>query len=437
VFSALVRRALVRYAQGAPGGGDDPGRVVILLSSAWGMGGTIRAAINLAGWLAQSREVEIITPYRRRDEPFFGTFPAGVTVTALADERPGRGPRGATGLGYTVLRRFSSVLCPSADRLRKDHSLWSDVQLVRRLRGRAGILIGTRPGLNIMIAQLSPPGFRTVGLEQMHLANHRQRLRAAIARWYPQLDALVALTEQDVEEYDRLLDGGLRLASIPNTVRPLGGPEVDPSTKVAVAAGRLGRLGQKGFDLLLAAWAQVAERHPDWRLVIHGEGELRPELESMTRELGLAGGVELPGAATDMGRAMAEGSVFVLSSRFEGFPLILLEAMSKGLACASFDCPTGPAEIIDHGGNGLIVPAEDVGALSRAIVELIEDERLRARLGSVARETAAEYEMAAIGPRWDQLLESLEPARERRRWPVAEAASVLVPVYAALSALSV
>ena len=415
ILYALPRRALLRYVRTPRGRADASDGVVILLSSAWGMGGTIRSALNLAGWLAQHRHVEIITPYRRRDDPFFGAFPSGVVVTALADERAGHAPRGLSGVAYRRLHRLPSVLFPKVDRLRKDHSLWTDIMLVRLLRRRTGILIGTRPGFNIMLAMMRPPGFTTVGMEQMHLDNHRARLRRAIEHWYPRLDALVALTEQDVEEYDDLLRGQLKLEAIPNTVRLLGGPEIDPSRNVAVAAGRLGRLGQKGFDLLLLAWAKVAERHPDWRLRIHGEGPLRPQLEAMVRDLGLIDLVELPGAADDMGEALSEGSVFVLSSRYEGFPLILLEAMSKGLACVGFDCPTGPSEIIADHANGLLVPPEDVEALARSIVELIEDAELRRRLGDAAATTALEYTMESIGPHWDRFFDELHPTRKPPR----------------------
>ena len=95
---------------------------------------------------------------------------------------------------------------------------------------------------------------------------------------------------------------------------------------------------------------------------------------------------------------MAQASVYALSSRFEGFPLVLVEAMSKGMACVAFDCPTGPADIIDDHRNGLLVPAKDVEGLTAALMEMVEDEELRRRCGDAAIETAREYTMAAIGP---------------------------------------
>jgi len=108
---------------------------------------------------------------------------------------------------------------------------------------------------------------------------------------------------------------------------------------------------------------------------------------------------------------MAQASVYVLSSRFEGFPLVLIEAMSKGMACVAFDCPTGPADIVDDHRNGLLVPARDVEGLTAALMEMVEDEDLRRRCGEAALVTAEDYTMASIGPKWDEMMQAL--LRER------------------------
>jgi len=139
-----IRSALVRYARTAPPPGGDPGRkVYILLVSAWGMGGTIRAAVNLAGYLADHHDVEIISTYLRRGHPYFPIDPR-VKVTALEDQRPGGIPRRAQPV-YRVLRRFSSALYHPADYRAHNHNLWTDVRLVRMLRRKTGIVIASRP----------------------------------------------------------------------------------------------------------------------------------------------------------------------------------------------------------------------------------------------------------------------------------------------------
>jgi glycosyltransferase involved in cell wall biosynthesis len=407
----LVRAALVRYVRARPGAADRIGserRITILLSSAWGMGGTIRAVLNMASYLAEAGwEVQILTGYRRRDTPFFGEFPPGLDVTPLDDQRADHAPHGLRGAIYRRLRRAPSILFPREDRLHRDYSLLTDIRLVRHLRRRCGILVGTRPGYNVLIADLGLPGCRTVGFEHMNLGFHKPGIRRQITRAYPKLDALVLLTDRDREAYDELLQGRQRLAVIPNAVTPLRGSPADPAVKVAVAAGRFGLDGQKGIDLLLQAWAPIAKSHPDWRLVIYGEGRARAALTEQRSALGLDGTVEMPGATKDMGGAMGAGSIFVLSSRFEGFPLILLEAMSSGLACVSFDCPTGPADIIDDHRNGLLVPPQDVGALSRAIIEMIEDQDLRRRCAEAGTDTVSAYTLDAIKPRWGSLFSEI------------------------------
>jgi glycosyltransferase involved in cell wall biosynthesis len=117
------------------------------------------------------------------------------------------------------------------------------------------------------------------------------------------------------------------------------------------------------------------------------------------------------GATKQLGEALAQASIFVLSSRFEGFPLILIEAMSKGLAVVSYDCPTGPSDIVDDHQNGILVPAKDIDALAEGMRELMADEPLRRRVAAAASESAKAYEIESIGPHWAELFTSLTNAR--------------------------
>jgi glycosyltransferase involved in cell wall biosynthesis len=408
-----VRSVLVRHVRAQPRPADLPGaerRVSIILVSAWGMGGTIRAALNLAGYLADHYEVEIISVFRRRDESFFGAFPPGVKVTALDDQRPEAIPRGLRGRVRELLRTRASVLMHPIDHAAGEFNLWIDVRLARKLHRKTGYLITTRPGLNLLAGQLSPPGLVRIGQEQMHLGNHNKRLRKAMPRHYPKLDALAVLTDRDMAAYEELLDGAAangrpRLARIPNTVREMGGAKADLSSKTILAAGRL--TPQKGFDLLIRAYPRVAAAHPDWHLRICGRGDGQERLEELIAEHGVGEHVTLAGPAEQLGDDMEAASVFVLSSRFEGFPLVLLEAMSKGMAAVAFDCPTGPADIIEDHRNGILVPLKDLDALADGIIEMIEDEELRRRCAAAAVETASRYTMEQIGPHWDELLREL------------------------------
>jgi glycosyltransferase involved in cell wall biosynthesis len=366
------------------------------------MGGTIRASHNLAAHLVKTYDVELLSVVRRVSQPFF-PFPPGVAATALDDRRRGL----ERGVLRRVLRWLPSTLMNPADRAADHCNLWTDIALVRSLRGQSGFLVTTRPGFNLLAAELAPPGLVTVGQEHMHFHAHPAPLRGAMKRRYGGLAALAVLTTQDLEEYRAHLGSAIRLVRIPNAAE-IGGPKADLSAKTILAAGRLSR--QKGFDLLIAAFAEIAPGHPDWRLRICGEGRIRSELERLVEEAGLDAQVDLPGRC-DIAAEMACASVFALSSRFEGFPVVLVEAMSKGMAVVSFDCPTGPAEILEDHRNGILVPAEDVTALAASIGELMEDDDLRGRCAAEAVDTAAAHTVDAIGGRWATLLSQLADER--------------------------
>jgi glycosyltransferase involved in cell wall biosynthesis len=373
-------------------------RVVFLVQHAYGQGGTIRTVLNCAGSLADRYDVAVVGLVRTRRTPAF-PLPDGVAVSCLDDrvEPP-------SGLVRKLLARLPSVLVPRGEASRKHCSLWTDLLLLRFLRSlRGGVLITTRPSLNLAAAAFAPPGVRTIGQEHMNLGRHRAAVRARIARRYARLDTVVTLTPTDLASYERELPQVKDLRCIPNAVPPLDGPPADPHAKVVVAAGRL--VPQKGFDLLLAAWERAADRRPGWELRVFGAGRLENELRADIEARGLTGSAFLMGRTAAMGAELARASVYALSSRFEGMPLVLIEAMSKGLAVVAFDCPTGPREVMTDDADGLLVPAEDVAAFASALGRLMDDADLRIRLGSRAVETVTRYAPEIVADQWAALLD--------------------------------
>jgi glycosyltransferase involved in cell wall biosynthesis len=389
---------------------DRPGapRIRLVLNNAYAMGGTVRATLTLAGELAERHDVEIVCVRRHRRDPAF-PFPPGVPVTVLDDRTDG-----SRSLVRRLLRALPSLLVHPEDYAYGGSTLWSDLQLARMLRATAGdLVVATRPGYALMLAALAPRTAITVAQEHMHLEAHRPALSAAMRRRYPALAALTVLTDGDAASYAAALGARApHIVRLPNPVAPLAGGGTDPAAPVLAAAGRL--TGQKGFDLLLDAFALAARDRPRWRLEIHGAGPERAALERRAAEPDLRGRAHLPGPANPLGTALARASLFVLSSRFEGFGMVIVEAMGCGLPVVSFDCPRGPAEIITPGRDGLLVAAQDVPALADALGRLMDDEALRRTMGEAARETAAAYRPAAIGARWDGLIAQLTSPDPRR-----------------------
>lgn len=383
-------------------GAADRHQVKILLLHAYGMGGTIRSVFTTAGHLARTRDVEIVSIVREREEPFF-PIPPGVRVTSLDDRTaPGRpyGPR-------ALLSKRPSVLVPKEEVAYRNYSLWTDLVLVRYLRSlRGGVVMGTRPSLNLIMALFAPPEVVTVAQEHVNLLAQQPRVRRLVRRRYRRVDAIVTLTEADLRDYRRALRGmDGSLVRIPNALPPLNGGEARLDRKTVITVGRLARV--KRYDRLIAAWKRVAEVHPDWTLRIVGSGPQGARLQRLIEKKGLTGRVVLAGRSRDVGAELAQASIFALTSRREGFCLALAEAMSKGLPVVSFNCPYGPREMITHGEDGILVRNGDVRTMAAELCRLIEDPELRRRLGARAARTASRYTPEAVGAHWDRLLHTL------------------------------
>ncbi|MEV0349773.1 glycosyltransferase family 4 protein [Nonomuraea sp. NPDC050680] len=401
------RSAMVRLYKGynrrkvrkAPPPSTDKVRILIL--HAYGMGGTIRTVFNLASYLAENHDVEIVSILKEAEEPFFPIDPR-VKFRFLDDRlNPGPDPVRA------MLSKRPSKLIPPEESAFHRFNLWTDLKLARYIRSLdTGILISTRPGLNLAMAQLALPSVITIGQEHVALRTQPEAVQELIKWRYRRFDALATLTKADLRDYRAALPKKpKRLIRIPNAVPPMTGDLAKLDAKVVIAVGRLTRL--KGFHRLIVAWEEVAKTHPDWKLRIFGAGPQEDNLRQQVIEAGLEGQIELPGATSDVGAELEKASVFVLSSRHEGFPMTILEAMAKGLAIVSFNSPHGPKEMITDEVDGLLVKPRTNANLATSLLRVIEDEELRRRLAAGALETARTYDVDVIGAQWDALFEEL------------------------------
>ena len=176
--------------------------------------------------------------------------------------------------------------------------------------------------------------------------------------------------------------------------------------KVIVTAGRLNK--QKNHPLLLRSFQKIHEIHPEYSLIIYGEGPERLNDERLIKELSIADRVSLPGATTNVYDKLYKKALFVLSSDFEGMPNALMEAMALGVPCISTDCPCGgPRDIIDNGENGILVPVGDEGKMAEAMLTIIENEEIANRISSSAYKVRDNYSMDIIARKWLDFIENL------------------------------
>lgn len=219
-----------------------------------------------------------------------------------------------------------------------------------------------------------------------------------------QLDKFIVLTEEDKDSWTELTN----IEVIPDPLTFDVG-EVSPLTaKRVIAVGRY--VYQKGFDLLLQAWAKIEKQFPDWQLAIYGMGDRSP-YENIAQQLGIdMNRCHLNGSTQDIRKEYLDSSLFVFSSRFEGFGMVLIEAMACGLPVVSFDCPCGPKDIVRHQEDGLLVPAGDVDKLAETMAQLIENEELRHQIAKNAICNVCRFQIKEIASRWKSLFESIVTA---------------------------
>jgi glycosyltransferase involved in cell wall biosynthesis len=230
-----------------------------------------------------------------------------------------------------------------------------------------------------------------------------------LRRWtYPWADRIVCQTETAAALFRSWLGESVRV--IPNPILPPPPPSENEFRFARPTVLSVGRLHwQKGHDLALKAFTHLDPSAQDWQLVIVGEGDRRGELEAQRQDLGLGDRVQLPGQASDPWPYYRAAQIYLLASRTEGFPNALCEAMAVGLAVVAADCPSGPAEIIRDGVDGLLVPPEDPGALASALERLMADSDLRRSLGARGPEILERLAFAKVLACWDRLLEEIVP----------------------------
>lgn len=365
-------------------------RVLLFIHSLHG-GGAERVAADLsAHWAGMGRDVMVVTQ-ASADGDVYALHPK-VRREVLLTAGEGGGLRG----------------------------IWSNVQRVRALRRvikafRPDIVLGMMTTASVLsVLACSGLGCRVIATEHTHppsqtLSGLWLRLRRLT---YPRAARVVALTRGTADWLEQHVPGS-RLAVIPNPVHwplpraePLLPPPSIDGRKRLLAVGRLH--ADKGFDLLIQAFTLLAPSHPDWDLVILGEGDERAALEAQAGKAGMASRISMPGRAGNVGDWYDSADLYVLTSRFEGLSNTLLESMASGLAAVSFDCDTGPREIVREGIDGVLVrPNGDVPALCKALEDVMGNDVLRGRMAQAATDVRDRFSATRVLQQWQELFDGV------------------------------
>ena len=320
-------------------------------------------------------------------------------------------------LATSFVDRWEYPVPPGVERLSLEGEQLVQSALRRnlsRIRALRALIVKYRPAA--LISFMGEPNFRAVlaarGLPVKTIVSVRndpeREYAGRVFRFVgkhilPHADGCVFQTEQARAWFPESLQK--KSAVIMNQVSEAFYDRPAAAEREEIAA--VGRLSaQKDHALLIRAFSRLPDTGE--RLLIYGEGELRPELEALIERLGLSGRVLLPGQCGDIPEALNGAKLFVLSSDYEGMPNALLEAMALGLPCIATDCPCGgPSSVIRNGENGLLVPVGDEGALSEAMATLLSDAELRRRLAQNAKQTAEGFRPDAVFRQWEDYVVSI------------------------------
>lgn len=367
---------------------------ITLVSASMSAGGAERVMSILANaWASQEHKVTLVTLTSVADD-FYSISPFVTRVgLGLVKESTGISERLISGFKRIRALR-STIQCTKPDIVIS----FIDQMNVTTLLA----LVGT--GIPVVVSERASP----LRYKSVWVWRFLRRLS------YPFASALVIQSSTLISWARRHVRPN-RVYVIPNPVimNATGPGEALHLSPYILAMGRL--TSQKGFDYLIKAFALCAQNHPTWRLVILGEGDERAALKTLVTSKQLSERVLMPGIQQDTNRWLKQADLFVLSSRFEGFPNALLEAMAAGLAVISFACESGPADIVDHGVNGLLVPEGDIEALADAMNALMAHDLLRLSLGEKALEVRDRFNIRTILGLWDEVMNRIVSVSAKSR----------------------
>lgn len=379
-------------------------KIIYCNHSTYNPGGMERVLLNKVAWLVREKhwQVTVVTTDQKERAPFY-PFPKEVKMIDLGINYSDDNSLGTMRkvMGYIKRRRVH--------RRRLTELL---------MREKADVVVSLFPSESSFLPDIKDGSRKVLELhfcKFFRLQYGRHGLMGMIDRWRTKMD------ERLVRRFDRFVvlsseDAGYwgaipNMQVIPNAARHLGAGYSDGSSKRVIAVGRLDY--QKGFDRLLEAWDIVQRdgKHQDWHLDIYGQGEWKEMLQQMIVSRGLDDTATLHEPTTHIGDEYVRSGMLVMSSHYEGFPMVMIEAMACGLPVVSFDFKCGPRDIIGENVNGILVHEGDVSGLAHAMVKLMDNDSLRLRLASNARRITETYSEENVMGQWVSLFEELAESR--------------------------
>lgn len=374
-------------------------KIIYCMASVHSPGGMERVLLNKVRYLWEQggNELTIVTTDQGGRPPFY-TFPSGVKLVDLDINY-------TDDLNLPALQRIPSFL-----KRRRLHRKRLTAFLMAE---KADIVVSLYPSESSFIPFIRDGSKKVLELHYnkfFRLQYARSGLLGLIDRfrtWEDErivrrFDRFVVLTQEDAGYWGALPN----LQVIPNAALPVPETRWSPYSRRVIAVGRLDY--QKGFDRLVKAWALLpSDLRDSWHLEIFGQGEWEVRLQELIRKKGVKESARVNPPTKEIFREYAASSFLVMSSHYEGFPMVLLEAMACGLPGVCFTFPCGPKDVIEDGKNGLLVPEGDIPALAGAMERLMRDQALRERMSMAAREIIRTYSEEKVMQQWIQCFNSL------------------------------
>lgn len=377
-------------------------KILYSIAGTYNSGGMERVLANKANWLvAHGHEVIIVTTDQRGEPPYF-PLDARIKCYDLAiNYEENNGKSFLNKLIHYPFKQWKhkARLTALLKELRPDiviSMFCNDASFIPSIKD------GSKKILEIHFSRFKRLQYGRKGL--WRLADWwRYKTDAKVVSRF---DKFVVLTHEDKEYWGNLRN----MCVIPNARTFEVNQPATLETKKVVAVGRLNH--QKGFDRLIDAWSIVDNVVSGWKLQIVGDGELRELLQHNIRELGLSNQINIGRAEKDMVSVYKDASILAMSSRYEGLPMVLLEAQAAGLPIVSFDCKCGPKDVIENGVDGFLVEDGDIEQLAQKLVVLMQDANLRKQMGSAAYAHSDRYSEERIMKQWTDLFDEVMEGKE-------------------------